>query len=311
MDWVEAIGECYDDRMHSRLPRFRRADDIPGLSLTDRDIEIVRRVARHRFLTSRQIVRALGSPVQPVLRRLQLLFHHGYLDRPRSQIDYFHNGGSRPIVYGLGSRAASFLRCDALAAVPFRSRGVGRLHLEHSILVAEILIRIELGCLKHRNARFRPESELQKADAGPFHWSVSVRWDGLARRVGVVPDAVFAIETHGGDTAYFFLEADRGTMPIFRRGTGQTSFFRKLLAYASTWSEGLHRREFGFHRFRVITVTTSAGRAGALAEAAARLPAGQGLFLFNHLDALPEEGLLEADWLTPSGHFVRTVFEEK
>jgi hypothetical protein len=27
-----------------------------------------------------------------VLRRLQLLFHHGYLDRPRAQIDYYRAG---------------------------------------------------------------------------------------------------------------------------------------------------------------------------------------------------------------------------
>jgi len=286
--------------MDFRLPRFCRAEDIRGLSITPRDLEIVRRVARHRFVTSRQIARALAAPVQPVLRRLHLLFHHGYLDRPRSQIEYFHQGGSRHMIYGLGSRAASLLTPGAESSFRSRDRGVGRLHLRHTVLIAEVLIRIESACTQLHNTRFIPESELRKRGAGPFHWSVGIRWDGVGRRVGVVPDAAFALERNG-DVAYYFLEADCGTMPIFRYGIGQTSFFRKLLAYASTWSQGLHHRELNVHRFRVLTVTSSTPRAAALADAAAKLPGGHGLFLFNHLDALAEVGLPDLLWLTPKG----------
>ena len=35
-----------------RRPRFRRADEAPSFQLTERDIEIVRQVAQHRFLRS-------------------------------------------------------------------------------------------------------------------------------------------------------------------------------------------------------------------------------------------------------------------
>jgi hypothetical protein len=53
---------------------------------------------------------------------------------------------------------------------------------------------------------------------------------------------------------HFFLEADRGTMPVVRSGLTQTSFYRKLIAYEATWTQKIHQRHLGIHRFRVLTV---------------------------------------------------------
>ncbi|MGD0410154.1 MAG: hypothetical protein ABSC18_00495, partial [Verrucomicrobiota bacterium] len=52
-----------------------------------------------------------------------------------------------------------------------------------------------------------------------------------------------------------------------------------LLAYEATWATGLHRFQFGFHRFRVLTVTTSAARVESLVAACSELKRGHGLFL--------------------------------
>jgi hypothetical protein len=41
----------------------------------------------------------------------------------------------------------------------------------------------------------------------------------------------------GQSSGHFFLEADRGTMPVTRWTLSQTSFFRKLLAYEATWTQ--------------------------------------------------------------------------
>src|SRR5262249_29292065 len=79
--------------------------------------------------------------------------------------------------------------------------------------------------------------------------------------------------------SYFFLEADRGTMPVIRSNFSQTSFFRKLLAYGATWSQEIHRNRFGFHRFRVLTVTKSQPRVERMVEACAQLKQGRGLSL--------------------------------
>ena len=93
--------------------------------------------------------------------------------------------------------------------------------------------------------------------------------------------------------AYYFLEADRGTMPVQRQNDSQSSFFRKLLAYEATWTQNLHRSRLGLHRFRVLTVTSTPARVKTLTEACRKLERGQGLFLFtdsesfrNHPDPL-------------------------
>ena len=93
-----------------RQPRFRRADNFAPMEMTVRDTKILRMVNRHRFLRSHQIADLVGGSPQQVLRRLQRLYHHGYVERPACQIDYYQRGGSRSIAYGLASRGAAHLR---------------------------------------------------------------------------------------------------------------------------------------------------------------------------------------------------------
>jgi hypothetical protein len=90
-----------------RLPRFKRDSAIAPFQLTERDYEIIRQVSRHRFLRSPQIVALAGGSPQQIVRRLQLLYHHGYLERPQAQLRYFRTGGSHHMAYGLGTRMPS------------------------------------------------------------------------------------------------------------------------------------------------------------------------------------------------------------
>jgi hypothetical protein len=69
-------------------------------------------------------------------------------------------------------------------------------------------------------------------------------------------------------------------MPVIRKNLSQTSFYRKLRAYEATWSQLIHQKQFGFHRFRVLTITTSTERVKSLVNACSKLERGQGLFLF-------------------------------
>src|SRR5258708_9485995 len=93
-----------------RLPRFiRKPREIPGFEITERDEEILKIVARHRFATSAHIVALIDaifpeSSEQQVLRRLQFLFHSAHLSRPKAQVDVHKaGGGSRPITYTIGN----------------------------------------------------------------------------------------------------------------------------------------------------------------------------------------------------------------
>jgi hypothetical protein len=280
----------------SRLPRFKRSPHTAPLRLTDRDREIIRLVYTHRFIRSHHIVALIGGSPQQILRRLQLLYHQGYLERPRAQIDSYHRGGSRRIAYGLGNKGGMLLK--QTLGVAFRNsswneknQAVGRMFLEHGLLVSDVMATIEIACRK-AGVRFIAADELLKPQMErPLRWSVRL---GNRAKVRVVPDRVFAIEypdaVGTSVRANFFLEADRGTMPVQRSNVTQSSFHRKLLTYEATWAQSIHRTRFGFSRFRVVTVTTSATRVASLVRACAQLKSGHGLFLFADRSILEMPG---------------------
>jgi len=274
-----------------RLPRFQRAAKVAAIRLTERDQKIIRLIHRHRFLRSNQIIALIGGSVQNLSRRLQWLFHHGYLERPRAQLQYYERNGSQTIAYGLGNKSGSLLQLNP-ASWGEKNRAIGRIYLAHALLVSDVMVSLELACRRH-GIRLLHEDELNLPVEAPLRWRVKLR-DGT--KLGVIPDRVFALEypDQKGQVqrVYYFLEADRGTMPVVRRQLSQTSFYRKLLAYEATWANKVHQRHLGIHRFRVLTVTTSAARVKSLVDACSRLQRGHGLFLFA------DESVLQSNPLT-------------
>lgn len=213
-----------------RLPRFKRSPGIPPLRLTDRDGEILKCLQRHRFLRSDHIVSLCTGSRQQVLRRLQRLYHHGYLERPRCQIDYYQSG-SRRIAYGIGNKGAAWLKREL--SLPFhkldwkRKGQVGRLFLEHALMVSDFMVALELACRDRTGVRLLSPDNLEIPKMRePFQWQVDI---GQHRKISIIPDRVFGLEING-QQSWYLLEADRGTMPITRGRLDQTSFQRKLLA---------------------------------------------------------------------------------
>jgi hypothetical protein len=132
------------------LPRFRRIATVAPILLTDRDRDIIRHVHQHRFLRSHQIVALVDGSKQQVVRRLQLLFHHGYLERPRAQIQYYERGGSKSIAYGLGNKGGALLRREFGTTVNSdswneKNNAIGRVFLEHALLVSDVMVSLELA----------------------------------------------------------------------------------------------------------------------------------------------------------------------
>lgn len=258
--------------MQQRLPRFKRASEAAGsFQFTPRDLELLRHVAEHRFIKSEWLVKLVGGSRQQVLRRLNLLYHHGYLDRPHCQLDYYHQGGSRSIVYGLASRGAGRLRRDL--NMPFermdwttRNKHVGRLFLEHTLMVSDFMAALELECRNRSDMRLiyggdLPQPKERANRREPFRWTVDLPGK---RRVGVVPDKVFALDTTrtDGNTSrmVYFLEADRGTMPVDRRDLRQSCLLRKVKAYEATHASARHRELLGARRFSVLMLVPAAER---------------------------------------------------
>lgn len=295
---------AYAGGMSNRLPRFTRSSDIPPIEITDRDRRLLQLVHEHRFLNSNHIFALLGGSAQNISRRLQLLYHTGYLERPRCQLDYYYKNGSRPMVYGLADKGAAVLRQHGIALKPDRlsekNRAVGRLYLEHALFVAEVKIAIEISC-RNAGLRFLTEDEIRSGAA--LRWRVKIN-DQM--ELGLMPDGVLGIEyetaQRGIDGAYFFLEADMGTMPIVREKLGQSSMYRKLLSYQATWRQNLHTTVLGLHRFRVLIVTTGAKRMQGMIDCCTLLENGHGLFLFTDRSILAQpQDILSAKWQTGKG----------
>jgi hypothetical protein len=295
-----------------RRPRFERAK-VAGIKLTSRDLLILRAVERHRLLRSTNLIALLDGSRQTTLRRLQLLFHHGYLDRPAAQLDWYAKG-SEPLVYALGNRGAAVLAAEGerSGALRWESRNVSRQFLRHTLAVAEVMVAFEVACRDTEGVEFIPSEEIlagaPKATRRlrlPFRWQVEVREGGNLHRLGVEPDRVFGLrfagEPEGRQRAYFFLEADRGTMPVMRQGLEQTSFRRKLLGYGETWRQGLHRTHLGIPNFRVLTVTTNEERMRHLVAACRSIEGGQRMFLFTDQLAIHRESVLARQWLNGRG----------
>lgn len=292
-----------------RLPRFSRASDVRSFRVTERDFEILQQINRHRFLRSSHLCQLLNGSPQQLLRRLQLLYHHGYLERPRAQLDYFHRGGSEPIVYGLGNKGAEWLIREQGGDSrglnwAWKNQSVGRAFLEHAILTSDILVVLELG-RRANGQRLLHSDQLdgpKHTKGGTVQWKVKLAG---GRSIGVVPDAFFAIEPlTSGDPdsrSYFFLEADRGTMPIQRTDPSKTSFFRKLQAYHATWKQGLHQRQLSLPRFRVLTITNSVERLQGMIHACHQLASAHGLFLFAEASAFQSSNLSDPIWLDGAG----------
>lgn len=264
------------------------------MQLTERDREIIKLVHRHRFLRSHHIVALIGDSKQQVLRRLKLLYQHGYLERPRAQLEYYERGGSRPMVYGLSAKGGKLLKQELGIAASWTEKqdDIGRMFLEHAILVSDVMVAIEMACRKNGSVRLLYEDQLTpQSERHLLQWQVKVQEHGAT--LGVVPDRVFALEYTDQSSqlqrVHFFLEADRGTMPVVRSGLKQSSFYRKLLAYEATWTQKIHQRKLGIHRFRVLAVTTNAMRVKSLLDACSKLKRGHGLFLFADRTVLEKD----------------------
>jgi hypothetical protein len=262
----------------------------------------------------------LDGSRQTTLRRLQLLFHHGYLDRPAAQLDWYAQG-SEPLVYALGNRGAAVLAAEGERGGALRwdkNRNISRQFLRHTLAVAEVMVAFEVACRDTEGVEFiRPEEILAGAPEAtrrprlPFRWQVEVQEGGKLHRLGVEPDRVFGLSFAGAPEhrrrAYFFLEADRGTMPVTRKGLDQSSFRRKLLGYRETWRHGVHRTHLDIPNFRVLTVTTSEERMRHLIAACRSIGGGQRLFLFADERALARGDILSGEWVNGRGEAVRLL----
>ena len=305
----------------TRRPRFRRAPEPPAFRVTDDDVAIVRHLARHRFLRSTHIATLVGRSLDAVNGRLNGLFHHGYIDRPRAQLDYYPTAGSSPMAYALADRGARLLiQRDGIefANVEWsrKNRKAGRPFIEHQLEIVDFTVSLHRATRGRTDVSLVPPNDMiagfpeQTRNArNPLSLRVTLPHHGAIHEIGLVPDLVFGLTFSDGSRHCFMVEIDRATMPILRADFLQTSFERKMLAYLTAHAGKLHERHFGWKTFRVLTVTTDDRRARTMTEALRRLHVphspGAPLFYFATREELGASNPLSHVWQYSNGREVR------
>lgn len=310
-----------------RKPRYKRLYNEIPLSIQERDAEIIQHVFRHRFLTSEHIRALVAGSQQKILRRLQALFHGGFLDRPKEQLSWLINWkGGQPIVYGLGNKGADLLTekfniIRGKVDWTSKNREIKSHALKHTLGIADFMVSLETAC---KNEEFSSSISLinqeevaktipkhLKNKNNPLSWNVEFKQNDKKYKFGVLPDKIFGLHfpkrKSDIQTAYYFLELDRATMPIKSSNPFRSSISKKMLSYYNSWQQELYSKIFPFKNPRILFVTESEERIQNMINLNKEIdPRGNGLriFLFTtqkHFNLKEPEKLLNTIWTNGRG----------
>ncbi len=281
------------------LPSHKRSKQPPAMRLTNRDKAIVFAVYQYRLLSSHQIEALLFSSEKKhgkrtvCQRRLQLLFHHRYLNR--LPITLIMGEGRQPIVYVLDRRGADLVA--SLKEVDRANLGwqpkfnqAGMPFIQHSLAINDVrLIVHRLMDLGHWQVNeWIDDNDFKKAK---FKKKVPYRTQG-ARVISILPDSFFRLDLPDQkQDAFFFLEVDQGTMVNSRWGD-------KVKAYSQFRRTRAAYKHYGTYNFRVLTITPSSARLRNLMKTTERV-GGDHYFWFTtqeDLNIWQPESFLDEIW---------------
>lgn len=273
------------DKPASHTSRLKRKPLAKPIRLTERDTEILIALHKYRFLTTDHLLTLTNTQSRWGLnKRLRLLYDHKYVDRPKAQAAIFSHADKRPVVYALGNKGAKLLSERFGIAMPpsvywtEKNRRVREKHIEHTLGISDFMIKIETMCKANPSLHLIDKGEILTRSRAqtrqakhPFRWKTQIIHNHERHEIMIAPDYIFGIRDdrldNGRKEKFYFLEIDRGTMPISRRDITQTSILRKVLSYADTFESDLAKKGFGMRGFQVIIVTTSQARIESIQNA--------------------------------------------
>jgi DNA-binding transcriptional ArsR family regulator len=297
--------------VRERRKFFERPEEPRAMRVTQRDLALLENVARLRLTSASQLAALDGGSAQNVSRALLALWENGYVERPEAQVaSRVLYQGSRPTIYGLSRKGAALLRNQGfdvrrrLLDGIDKERGAGWRFVEHTVSIAEFMVRLELAARGRDDLRVLERGEILE-DAPKSNQDrlvrveASVRLGGVLRGNAVVPDAFFGLRFNDDEESYFMLEIDRGEMPVERyRNAQRTYFAKKMLTYYEASRQRRHVHDLGIENFRVLTVTTSPERVERMLVALEGLTDGRGsnMFLFADQESLIASNPLDLEW---------------
>jgi len=298
------------------IPSYKRADTPPPIQVTERDKQIILAVYEHRLLSAHQI-EALFFPTNSSAthsrrsacqRRLQLLYHHSFLDRLPQPI--ILGAGRLPFVYALDEAGANFVTSHLgvdRAQVGWKPKHnqLGTQFQDHSLAVNDVRVVVQLLVNQGRVELVQWLDELTLKSA-VMNEKVPYLVHG-ARIERKYADGYFILQLPQTEQqAHFFLEVDRGTMSNSR-------WQDKVKAYQEFRQSRQSKRHYGTNNFRVLAVTTSDQRLKNLKRATERA-GGDHFFWFitqQEVDIWQPEMFLEPVWRIATKEETLPLFDLK
>lgn len=274
----------------STLKKSVRGATADPLQIQPRDIALLRDVWEFRFLNTEQILGLHDGSRRNLRGRLNLLFQHGYLDRPTVQ--KAARLATSHIVYSLGRKGAETLAKDAEEREGILRRVRENVHtlplIAHSLMISQFRVCLMLAL------KLQGDIKLTRWVQGN---DLKSALSGRGANPPLVADAFFMLETPTHKYPCF-LEADRATMT-------QERFVSKLKMYWRHNREESFKETLGVSHFRVLTITPHEKRAENLCRAAKDADdrrEGSLMYLFlseTRYNVETPEALLKAVWQSP------------
>jgi len=190
-------------------------------------------LADYFCLNTRMAAELLGISVRAVQAHYQRLIDahlvYGIRYAPEE-----HLKGAIPVAYGLSDSGVDTVFREGFATDSTKTiKGHKPSRIEHEVMISRFHLEVARLC----------------EEKG---WDV--RWRQRDLRHGVYPDALFRV-----NGAYFFHEIERAKLGDYKNGEPQ--LLRKLTTYRDYHDSADCENDFGFRKFKVVTVMRTSARA--------------------------------------------------
>jgi len=212
-----------------KYKKFERGEEKPRFRLGEDEFKLIQNLADYRFLSSNHLL-ALNPHLaeRTMQRKLQNLYHSGYIDRPASQ--FSHDKPSSHIIYAIGKKGAQLVFADRRAQANWtrKNQELKDKFLDHALMISNFRVVLFSALKQIKGAKI-------------VHWQEDDLRDSVIireQRIPFAPDGFLIIEDKD-DLMHFFLEADRGN-------TGNKKFLQKMKGYWHYWKQDKYIKKFNF-----------------------------------------------------------------
>jgi len=255
----------------TRLSRFVPDEKaFPDLTIRERDTEIIQIINEYRYLDFELLWRLLASKYserpkeygvgkdgkkrpkqygfteQALRKRLMQLFNARYLNRQPIADEPIGRGyGSPRAIYSIGPKSADFiskLTGDSIERIRsvIKSDKKQPFFLRHALEISKFRTILDLACQQS-------DGEVRLLFWKQGRELMDNVHDKNGNRHSVFPDAIFSLSVSGKGKVNYFLEVDRGTMPISAIGSG-SDIRKKILGFWYYRKTERHSKRYYFKK---------------------------------------------------------------